>query len=103
MPRSCLSNLFAARYSRALDRREAAKEIISAEAKWWFSPMEGGELHQAGSKWADCPRATVNPDGSDYVGNPYCPGTVWIAGRPTFIDRLHDCNNVTSQNHVIRS
>ncbi len=43
--------------SLEFDRREAAKEIMSAEAKWWFSPLEGRGRHQAGSKWADCPPA----------------------------------------------
>jgi len=38
-------------------RREAATETMSAEAEWWFSPLEGRERHLSGSKWADCPPA----------------------------------------------
>jgi hypothetical protein len=48
----------------------------------------------------------VMPDGSDYTGNDYCPG----GGNPvdddgdTVIDRaIDDCNNIVSQNHVIRT
>jgi len=44
----------------------------------------------------------VEPDGSDYTGNPYCPDTVWVAGKP-IVNPWHDCNNITSQNHVIRT
>ncbi len=42
----------------------------------------------------------VNPDGTNYTGNPYCPDTVWVAGKPT-VNPAHDCNNITSQNHFI--
>ncbi|MDP2948854.1 MAG: hypothetical protein Q8P22_04885, partial [Chloroflexota bacterium] len=45
----------------------------------------------------------VNPDGIDYTGNPYCPGTTWVDGVPTWVDPRDDCNNITSQNHVIRT
>ncbi len=45
----------------------------------------------------------VNPDGSDYAGNPYCPSTIWAAGVPITVDVTDDCNNITSQNHVIRT
>ncbi|MDP2948788.1 MAG: hypothetical protein Q8P22_04550, partial [Chloroflexota bacterium] len=45
----------------------------------------------------------VNPDGLDYAGNPYCPGTIWADGVPVTVDVTDDCNNITSQNHVIRT
>jgi hypothetical protein len=45
----------------------------------------------------------VNPDGSDFVGNPYCPQTVWENGVPLSVDPRHDCNNITNQKHVIRT
>ena len=44
----------------------------------------------------------VNPDGSDYTGNPFCPDTIWVAGKPT-VNLWHDCNNITSQEHLIRT
>jgi len=44
----------------------------------------------------------VSPDGTDYTGNPYCPGIVWVGGEPT-VNPWHDCNNIISQNHVIRT
>jgi len=46
----------------------------------------------------------VNPDGTDFVGNPYCPQTVWSAdGKTATPDPRHDCNNIASQEHVIRT
>lgn len=45
----------------------------------------------------------VNPDGTDFTGNPYCPQTVWENGVPLSVDPRHDCNNITSQKHVIRT
>lgn len=61
----------------------------------------------------------LNPDGTDYTGNPYCPdgGTPVDDLDPTdadgdgnfyepdgTIDRaIDDCNNIVSQNHVIRT
>jgi len=44
----------------------------------------------------------VEPSGADYTGNPYCPDTIWAAGIPT-VHLWHDCNNITSQYHVIRT
>ena len=44
----------------------------------------------------------VEPSGVDYTGNPYCPDTMWLDGKPT-VNPWHDCNNITSQNHVIRT
>ena len=44
----------------------------------------------------------VEPSGADYTGNPYCPDTIWTAGIPT-VHPWHDCNNITSQYHVIRT
>jgi hypothetical protein len=66
---------------------------------WGFSQMVSA---QAGSVVL----VHVNPDGSDYTGNDYCPG----GGTPidddgdTEVDRaIDDCNNIVSQNHVIRT
>jgi hypothetical protein len=48
----------------------------------------------------------LNPDGSDYTGNPYCPqgGVPVDDDADTEVDRwLDDCNNVVTQYHVIRT
>jgi hypothetical protein len=45
----------------------------------------------------------VEPSGVDYTGNPYCPDTDWTATRAPVVNPWHDCNNITSQNHVIRT
>jgi len=45
----------------------------------------------------------VEPDGSDYTGNPYCPDTIWTGTLKPVVNPWHDCNNITSQNHVIRT
>jgi hypothetical protein len=48
----------------------------------------------------------VNPDGSDYTGNPLCPQTVWSAdgkAKVVAVDPRHDCNNIASQRHIIRT
>jgi hypothetical protein len=48
----------------------------------------------------------VNPDGSDYTGNPFCPQTVWSAdgsARVVSVVDWHDCNNAVGQNHLIRT
>jgi hypothetical protein len=45
----------------------------------------------------------VNPDGSDFTGNPLCSQTQWSGGKVLSVDPTHDCNNVTSQHHVIRT
>ena len=45
----------------------------------------------------------VEPDGSDYTGNPYCPDTIWTGTKKPVVNPWHDCNNITSQNHVIRT
>ncbi|UCH87567.1 MAG: thrombospondin type 3 repeat-containing protein, partial [Dehalococcoidia bacterium] len=50
------------------------------------------------------PLLHVSPDGSDYTGNPYCPDTDWSGGKNApVVNPWHDCNNITSQNHVIRT
>jgi len=45
----------------------------------------------------------VNPDGSDFTGNPFCPDTVWDNGVPITVNSWHDCNNIVGQKHVIRT
>jgi len=45
----------------------------------------------------------VSPDGTDYTGNPYCPDTIWTGTPKPIVNPWHDCNNITGQNHVIRS
>jgi hypothetical protein len=46
----------------------------------------------------------VEPSGVDYTGNPYCPDTDWSDGKNApVVNPWHDCNNITSQNHVIRT
>ncbi len=46
----------------------------------------------------------VEPSGVDYAGNPYCPDTDWSEGKnKPIVNPWHDCNNITSQNHVIRT
>jgi len=46
----------------------------------------------------------VEPSGIDYTGNPYCPDTDWSGGKnKPIVNPWHDCNNITSQNHVIRT
>jgi len=45
----------------------------------------------------------VEPSGADYTGNPYCPDTDWTGLRRPAAKPWHDCNNITSQNHVIRT
>jgi len=45
----------------------------------------------------------VEPSGADYTGNPYCPDTDWTGTRKPVVNPWHDCNNITSQNHVIRT
>jgi len=46
----------------------------------------------------------VKPTGTDYTGNPYCPDTDWSGGKNApVVNPWHDCNNITSQNHVIRT
>ncbi len=45
----------------------------------------------------------INADGTDYTGNPYCPGTVWDDGKIVSVDPVDYCNNITSRNHVIRT
>ena len=78
----------------------------------------GGLALSSGSAHAQSPTPTptpvplvatlvhVNPDGSDYTGNPLCPQTVWSAdgkAKVVAVDPRHDCNNITSQRHVIRT
>lgn len=45
----------------------------------------------------------VEPGGADYTGNPYCPDTIWADDDEPIVNAWHDCNNITSQNHVIRT
>jgi len=45
----------------------------------------------------------VEPGGGDYTGNPYCPDTLWLDDDEPLVNPAHDCNNITSQNHVIRT
>jgi len=46
----------------------------------------------------------VNPDGSDYTGNPYCPDTDWSLGKNhPIVNPAHDCNNITGEDHIIRT
>jgi hypothetical protein len=45
----------------------------------------------------------VEPSGADYTGNPYCPDTIWTGTKKPVVNPWHDCNNITSQNHVIRT
>lgn len=48
----------------------------------------------------------VNPDGSDFAGNPFCPQTVWSADRKARVISVvdwHDCNNAAGQRHIIRT
>ena len=77
----------------------------------------GGLLLGSGSAHAQTPTPTpppavtvtlahVNPDGSDYTGNPLCDQTVWSAdgkAKVVSVDPRHDCNNIASQRHVIRT
>ena len=59
-------------------------------------------LGQTASADPDVILKHVSPDGSDYLGNPFCPDTLWVAGKP-IVNPDHDCNNITSQNHLIRT
>ncbi|MCJ7510191.1 MAG: thrombospondin type 3 repeat-containing protein [Dehalococcoidia bacterium] len=45
----------------------------------------------------------VEPSGVDYTGNPYCPDADWTGTLKPVVHPWHDCNNITSQNHVIRT
>jgi len=48
----------------------------------------------------------VNPDGSDFIGNPFCPPTVWSAdgqARVVSVADWQDCNNAIGQLHLIRT
>jgi hypothetical protein len=45
----------------------------------------------------------VEPIGIDYTGNPYCPDTIWTGTKKPVVNPWHDCNNITSQYHVIRT
>ena len=46
----------------------------------------------------------VEPGGGDYTGNPYCPDTDWSDGKNSpVVNPAHDCNNIPSQNHDIRT
>ncbi|KPK47316.1 MAG: hypothetical protein AMJ77_03520 [Dehalococcoidia bacterium SM23_28_2] len=48
----------------------------------------------------------LNPDGSVFPGNPYCPDTTWAAAGtavPTFIEPRHDCTNLVGQDHIVRT
>ncbi|KPJ70283.1 MAG: hypothetical protein AMS14_11035 [Planctomycetes bacterium DG_20] len=68
-----------------------------------------------GTLWGFNQRASANevgpvslvhlePGGADYTGNPYCPDTDWSGGKnKPDVNPAHDCNNITSQNHVIRT
>jgi hypothetical protein len=73
--------------------------VVAVSSPSWIGFGGGAEAQEpaAVTLWH------VNPDGSDYVGNPFCLGTVWSAGQVVAIDRLHDCNNAAGQHHVIRS
>ena len=63
---------------------------------WGFSQMA--------SAAPDVTLVHLNPDGTDYTGNPYCPQTVWSAdGKTATPDARHDCNNIAGQQHVIRT
>jgi hypothetical protein len=59
-------------------------------------------LGQTASADPDVTLKHVTPDGTDYLGNPFCPDTNWVAGVP-IVNPNHDCNNVISQNHLIRT
>jgi hypothetical protein len=59
-------------------------------------------LGQTASADPDVTLKHVTPDGTDYLGNPFCPDTNWVSGQP-IVNPNHDCNNITSQNHVIRT
>jgi hypothetical protein len=48
----------------------------------------------------------VNPDGSDFHGNPFCPQTVWSTdgkARVLSVADWHDCNNAAGEHHDIRT
>jgi len=61
-------------------------------------------LNQTASAQLDVSLIHLNPDGTDFTGNLYCPQTVWSAdGEIATPDPEHDCNNITSQKHVIRT
>jgi hypothetical protein len=70
-----------------------------------------GGLWFAGAQNADAQLETlnimhVNPDGSDFTGNPFCPQTVWSAdgnARVVSVAPWHDCNNAAGQHHLIRT
>jgi len=49
--------------------------------------------------------AHLNPNGSDFTGNPFCPQTVWSAtgARVVSVVAWHDCNNAVGLHHVIRT
>jgi hypothetical protein len=59
-------------------------------------------LSQGASAQGDVTLVHVQPDGSDYAGNDYCPDTVWVDGVPT-PNPAHDCNNIVGQDHLIRT
>ncbi len=67
-----------------------------------------------GTLWGFSQRASANdatvalvhvePGGGDYTGNPYCPDTDWSGGKNApVVNPAHDCNNITGQNHLIRT
>jgi hypothetical protein len=63
----------------------------------------GSSSHTASANSVPVVLRHVEPDGSDYTGNPYCPDTTWTGTRKPVVNPWHDCNNITSQNHVIRT
>jgi hypothetical protein len=70
-------------------------------ALWGLSHMASAQ-----AQGGDVVLIHVNPDGSDYTGNDFCPngGTPIDMDADTIPDRaIDDCNNIVSQNHVIRS
>jgi hypothetical protein len=62
-----------------------------------------GSSHGASANGPLVTLVHVEPSGDDYTGNPYCPDTIWTGTRKPVVNPWHDCNNITSQNHVIRT
>jgi len=62
--------------------------------------------HNADAQLSDLFIKHVNPDGSDFTGNPFCPQTVWSSdgkARVISVADWHDCNNAAGMAHLIRT
>src|SRR4030042_6207160 len=74
---------------------------LSVVGGLWFASAQNAD-----AQLEDLAILHVNPDGSDYTGNPFCPQTVWSAdgkARVISVADWHDCNNAAGLAHLIRT